>query len=408
MPFWLFPLFAIFGFTLTVDQVVEPPSVAPLTVERVLSRMERADARLYPGDRLPWIGNEQSRLGWTEAYALQAYVRAALLTGEARWRLKAQAHVTQVLQRTDHARHLPDYRGVVRTGWSAIDRSAQGERIVWLADTGHLGAAMLAVADLVDQQDPSAHAWAESVRDVVERALQEFESTWRPGPDGTGTYIYAADEPHAPGKGRRLPNDKGLKLTEVPLPWNQQLLAAQAMRRLAKTRPVWRARLEAVVRTWQQAWQPQADGGLSWTYWGAPVVAVYPNSEPVHYAGIGLGVLGDLLEDGDPLVTPAMQAAAVATAQRILTPQAMAIDLTATRWVPIPVPAGTSPGVQVQLAEWGRWYGGDCDRWRAALQTLWEAGESPSSWMGWMELLSVRWCAPVEAPPSPAHDPFRG
>jgi hypothetical protein len=400
-------LAAMLGLVWSVEE--PKSSVAPglpESLEAVVARMARAEERLFPNDQIPWRGNEQGRLGWTEAYVLRAFVRAAVLTGDDRWVTKARRHVMQVLQRTDRLRGLRDYQGHARAGWSSIDRSAQGERIVWLVDTAHLGEAMLAVADLAAERDPQATAWAESVRASVETALKEFDEWWRPASDGTGVYVYGTDEPHRPGRGRLAAGDRGVALREVPLPWNQQMMAAKAMRRLGKTAPQWRERMRAIVRGWLRAVREHPDGGWTWTYWPEPMSTLMPQMEPVHYGGIALGLLGDLLDDGDVLVTPDMARAAVATANRIVTDRAMATDVGATRWVSIPLPATTSPGLTVQMAEWGRWYGGSCERWRAAMRTLWEAGDSPSSWLGWMELVSVGWCVTADAPPMASVDPF--
>lgn len=406
MLIWMMVILTTVGLSLSSPQEERATTQSVITQRAVFDRMERAQARVFPSGQLPWIGNEQGRLGWTEAYVIRAFTRAAQLTSDPIWSSRLRDHVTQVLNRTDRARQIRDYRGVISSGWSAVDRSAHGERIVWLVDTSHLGMALLAAADVIEHHDHREQVWAESVREAVASALHDFDDQWRDYGNGLGGYVYRTDEPHAKGKGRLVPSERGLTLTEVPLPWNQQLLAAHAMRLLVKTRPEWRPKMAAIIKAWQQEVVTSDDGGWEWTYWGAPVSSVYSNSEPVHYAGIGLGLIGDLIEDGDPIATPAMHHAAVATANRILLPSMMATDVKALRWIPIPVPAGTNQGMTVQLAEWGRWYGEDCGRWRAAMQTLWDAGESPSSWMGWMELLSSGWCAASEPAVTPAPDPF--
>lgn len=380
----------------------------PTRPEELFVRLYQADQRLFPSDRIPWMGNEQGRLGWTEAYAIRAYVRAAQLTEGPYWLEKARRHVEQVLRRTDRARGLRDYRGERRAGWSSIDRSAKGARIVWLVDTAHLGEAMLAVADLVEQRDPAQASWSTRVREAVATALREFDPWWRPGPDGMGLYVFPADEPHPPGQGRQIAVERGLVIAEVPLPWNQQLMAARAMFRLARheTGSVWHDRMSALVRAWLREVRLEDDGGWTWPYWGAPMTTVYPNVEPVHYAGIALGLMHDLIAAGDPIVEPTWDAAARATVQRVIQPDRMATDLRATRWIPVSSLGSTTPTWSVQLAEWGAWTRDDCVRWRTSLRSFWSAGDSPSSWLGWMELLTAGWCEPVvPAPPDP-NDPF--
>lgn len=372
------------------------------TIEAVIKWVRGADARYSPSGGVPYSQNDEGRLGWTESYAIRAYLTLFRLTHDQTWLMKAVRHLDDLQNLTDRAQGRTDYTGRSRLGWSATFYG-NGDRIMALVESGNLAYAYLEFWNIVRETPVLSRQWrgkADQYARFAEQLLLEFEETYREDPvSGGGYYIFPNDEPDKATYGRGRVTAVFPTAKDIPLPFNQMLGPGRAMLLLAKWHPTsqWRARALALAQYWRHHVKVNNDLGWIWPYWSGQALAVFPSTEFTKYAGIDLDFLGLLLDTGYDLSQEERQAVQ-RTADHVLTSSTMALRLERSESLTLtdegvgPDPFSQRHGDQrIGIVEWARWWSQDCDRHRAATHALQTLSASPSTWLG-LTLLALYPC----------------
>ncbi len=190
-----------------------PASAKEDSKSRLAERFDSLDLAINNGNGYGKETNEDGNLAWAESYLLEAYLDMYEATGKIKYLKKFAVQSMSVYDSTDKARKIQDYKGRVRTGWSATKWNKNREPVVYAVHTGMILRPMLRFCLMVKGRRGLAEYKGLAAKYVKlgEDALSEIEGQWRYNANSEeGGYWFEGDEP--------LRADLG-----APMPFNHQL-----------------------------------------------------------------------------------------------------------------------------------------------------------------------------------------
>lgn len=228
-------------------------------------------------------GNDDGRLAWNESYVLSSRLDIYEATSDPGYLVKFAVDAQKVIEETDEARGVRDYKGRSRIGWSSVAYSRNGQRVMWLVHTAMI-TYPLARFTLMVQSEPRLHAYsslAHKCLEISKEALGEFDQDWRYDThSGEGYHTFEADHP----------DFRSAKGSEVLIPFNMGLAAGRVAIILwqATDDERYRAVATAVARSFRHHLALDTDGGYRWRYAGVSYgSAANPEPSPIEDVGHG-------------------------------------------------------------------------------------------------------------------------
>jgi len=197
----------------------------------LIERFAAFDMALNKGEGYSTVDNAEGKLAWGESYLMESYLVMYEATHDTKWLDKFVWHAQRVVNNTDKARGIKDYRGRSAVGWSSLIYSPQhgwkkGDKIEsttankpWIMFWGHTGMIVYPFVKFssIVQRHPELSGYAEQAGflvNVSEEAVAVFDKDWRfEASSGEGYFAAEKDEP---ARGNlRQPIDRDLALGRV-------------------------------------------------------------------------------------------------------------------------------------------------------------------------------------------------
>jgi hypothetical protein len=215
-------MMGLFAF-ITVTQVIvsistqqsayAQPATEKLTRPILSERFIAFDMAINKGEGYSTYDNAEGKLAWAESYLMESYLVMYEATKDKKWLDKFVAHAQRVVNNSDKARGIKDYRGRSVVGWSSLIYSPQygwkkGDKIEpstankpWIMFWGHTGMISYPFVRfaIIVQGDPWLSGYTEQAVSLVkaaEEAVAVFDKEWRfDASSGEGYFITEKDDP---------------------------------------------------------------------------------------------------------------------------------------------------------------------------------------------------------------------
>jgi hypothetical protein len=207
------------------------PSAEKLSRTALIERFTAFDLALNKGEGYSSLDNAEGKLAWGESYLMESYLVMYEATRDKKWLEKFVVHAQRVVNNTDKARGIKDYKGRSEVGWSSLIYSPQygwkkGDKIEsstvnkpWIMFWGHSGMIICPFVKfaIIVQSHPELSGYAKqasSLVKVAEEAVTVFDKDWRfDASSGEGYFVAEKDEP---ARGNlRQPLDRDLAMGRV-------------------------------------------------------------------------------------------------------------------------------------------------------------------------------------------------
>lgn len=258
----------------------------PFTKDRIIKRFDEMDAALGGGEGYSKSNNDNGNFSWAQSYLLEAYLDMYEATKDIKYIKKFIEQSDNVIDRTDRARNLRDYRGRSLLAWSTTKYSRNNVRVVSLVDTGMITYPLSRFALLVNN-DPDLYEFnekANSYINVVVEALSVFDTDWN-FEEKTGEGFYRFFDFSVEN---RKADTSQLKTISLPLPFNQQLAAGRSMIILCKLLEdsSFCQKSYALAIHFKNRLTLYGNGSYVWLYWYGEGLDFYSAYEDISHGAI--------------------------------------------------------------------------------------------------------------------------
>lgn len=242
----------------------------------LISKFNEFDNAINNGQGYSNATNEDGTLAWTQSYLLEAYLDMYEATGNIKYIQKFVSQEDEVLSNNDKERGIQDYKGRVRTGWSATKYSKNKERMIHIAHSGMILYPIVKFIVMVKSQKKLKKYINIANKYIIlaEKSVSEFEGQWRFNPETKeGSYWFEGDEP--------LNTD-----LKAPMPFNGPLAMGRVliMLYLATNKGVYIDKAKALAWHFKNNLVETKEGYYIWGY--RPNLKKYPQVEDISHGAI--------------------------------------------------------------------------------------------------------------------------
>ena len=164
----------------------------------LIKKFIKLDLAINNGEGYSNYTNEVGTLAWAESYLLESYLDMYLATKDINFIEKFVQHAEKVVNNTDKARSVKDYKGRSRIGWSATKYTVDNKPMIFLVHSAMI-TYPLAKFSLIVKNDKNFNKYskiANKFLNLTIEAIKEFDPQFRyDEKTGEGSYWWEGDEP---------------------------------------------------------------------------------------------------------------------------------------------------------------------------------------------------------------------
>jgi hypothetical protein len=178
--------------------IVEDIRAQDINKEWLIKKFIKLDLAINNGEGYSNYTNKDGALAWAESYLLESYLDMYLATKDINFIEKFVQHAEKVVNNTDKARNVKDYKGKSRIGWSATKYTVDNKPMIFLVHSAMI-TYPLAKFSLIVKNDKNLNKYSEIANKFLNltiEAIKEFDPQFRyDEKTGEGNYWWEGDEP---------------------------------------------------------------------------------------------------------------------------------------------------------------------------------------------------------------------
>lgn len=259
-----------------------------LNQEILVQKFKEMDAALNNEQGYSNYDNDNGYLSWAQSYLLESYLDMYQVTQNVDYLKKFINQSDRIINCTDRARNITDYRGRSLLAWSTTKYSRDNARIVSLVDSGMITYPLSKFALLVNN-NPELYQFEEKARyyiNFVREALSVFDSDWEFDRESQEGFYRIFDYSVENAK----TNISSLQTLSPPLPFNMQLAAGRSMIIICRLLDddSFCQKAFGLAKHFKSNLKLYNNGSYVWQYWYGEGLDIYNAPEDISHGAIDI------------------------------------------------------------------------------------------------------------------------